>query len=156
MSKYVFIGSEATGCYSGAEACEGTIMEWDIYEKYEKNLSDAFVNRYFHELDGKHSEVEGEYVFEIFSSINELMKFIGKKDPDTSEYLLVEQLYDEVEDEELSQDDLDIILKSMRKVKKEVSDIKSKYEHVSFYLTKADTEKVKEFVDKLFDGNYIE
>jgi hypothetical protein len=148
MNEYVFIGSMAEGYYSGASACEGVFVDGSVYLKYQEVFKDMFRDRYFVELDGKHSEVKGDKIVEFFMSLEDVINFIKTEDVDYSEYLIEEELNSV---NGLAEEDENIILEHVKDINSIIKNIIRNYEEVRFYLSKEKAEKVREFVSSLND-----
>ena len=148
MSKYVFIGSEAEGYYSGAYECVGVVVPLETYKKYENVLDGVFEGKYFHELDGKHSEVKGSVVTKFLDNLSDVVAFVSE-DVDLDVDVFSDYLYEYIEDGEFSEEDEKVITDIAKATHKKINELESEYEHLNFYLTKEDATKVKEFVESL-------
>lgn len=60
LTNTVFVNLTATGGYSGQTESHTGFMPKEIFEKYEQEITDH--TPYFHDIDGKHSEVEGKTI----------------------------------------------------------------------------------------------
>lgn len=149
MSKYVFIGSEAEGHYSGAYKCEGVVLPESVFKEYKAILEDTFRNMYFYELDGKHSEVKGDQVILHFADMKSVVKFAKGADVDFEAYLIGEELYGYIEDEELTEEQVNSIEEIAKQTHQLIDEVKSSYKVYTFYLTEEQGEKVEKFVESL-------
>src|SRR5690625_3483021 len=95
MINYVFVGAEAEGYYSNAYVCEGVFLTRDYYEKHKVEIEDSFGDRSFYELDGKHSEVDGDLIVKNFGSVSEIVEFTANNDVSYETYHLTEYLEEE-------------------------------------------------------------
>lgn len=142
--KIVFIGSEAEGYYSGAYALEGGFVSEDVFNQFSEVFNILFENRSFHELDGKHSEVEGTQVIEHLDNMDQVARFSSKV-TNYDSYLIE----DFILDHDLEDDAVDLIMDNVESLNKRISDLINNYVEVSFYLTKENAEKVNTFVEEL-------
>lgn len=147
MEKIIFIGSEAEGYRSGAYACRGVFIAGEVYAKYSNVLGKLFESNYFHDLDGKHSEVEGDQVFKTFDGYGEIAKFMDKVD-DYGYYLIDEELY-EVEEDELEEEEKEAIVEHVKELTEQIEREIMGYEEVSFYLKKVQATEVRKFIERL-------
>ena len=139
MINYVFVGSEAEGYYSNSYACEGVFLTKNYYERNKEEIETAFEGRTFYELDGKHSEVDGDLLVRDFDNVSELLKFTSDSDVSYEVYHLSE--YDDRHD--------DHVIKTYEAIEELVSHYKT-YQYV---LTPEQHEKVQEFVEELTKGD---
>src|SRR5690625_6338674 len=102
MENLVFIGSEATGYYGGAYDCFGVFVSKEMYEKYREELETAFRYRNHGELDGKHSEVEGNLIVEEVKDELKIVELVYGKQIDYEVYHFSE--YAEDYDDEIVKD----------------------------------------------------
>lgn len=149
MSKYVFIGSEAEGYYSGAYECVGVVVPKEVYDEYEKVLSDIFEGKHFYELDGKHSEVRGTELTTFFETLAEVVSYVNNSDVDLDEDVFGDYLYEYVDGEDITEEDQQAIEMSVKETHIKIGEFKKGFENVSFYLTKENAEKVRAFVESL-------
>ena len=144
MNNLVFVGSEATGYYGGAYDCFGVFVTKEYFDKYEDELRQAFSYRSHGELDGKHSDVEGELVIVECENTSDILNLMRDKQPDYAAYL-----YSEYVDEE----ELDIdLLNHIETVCKKVSEEVHKFNPYKFMLTDFEAVAVSEFINDLRRG----
>ena len=92
----IFVGAEAEGYWSGAYECEGVFVSREMYRDNRFEFEEAFLGRTFYELDGKHSEVEGEIVIKEITSIQEITQLLSVDDVDYDPYHLLDYLDGEI------------------------------------------------------------
>lgn len=144
MEDLVFVGSEATGYYSGAHSIIGVFVGVDYYEKHKVLFSDAFEYLSHGEIDGKHSDVMGDLVTVGFNTVEGVTSFIGKKSVDYEIYNFTERV-----DEGIT-DGLFAHLEGVYKRVEENMDVVNTYE---FVLTDDEFEVVSELIKELRKGS---
>lgn len=141
----VFIGSEAEGYYSGAYECEGVFISREMFEKYSELLEDTFNGRYFHELDGKHSEVKGDQITIEVNNENDLFGIIFDKEANYATYVLEDHIED-------AEDDCDDLIAHVKEIYALIQKAKEKYAQYTFALTEEEHAEVTAFISKLREG----
>jgi hypothetical protein len=58
LEDLILVGCKAEGYYSGSSTTECMLVRKELYSKLDE---DVFQTMWFFELDGKHSEIEGEW-----------------------------------------------------------------------------------------------
>src|SRR5690625_80492 len=148
-SELIFVGSEAEGYYGGAYDCFGVFVSLHVFEKYEEVFKEVFSARSHGELDGKQSDVEGDYISVGFNSAEGVARLINEKDIDFdvwhfSEYLEYCDDFDELGEEEINE-----LIGYLDDVNKEVSAMVEEYNSYVFTLTEEEYAEVRTFVDEL-------
>ncbi|MDQ0174431.1 hypothetical protein [Bacillus chungangensis] len=144
MFDLVFVGAEAHGYYSGAHACEGVFVRRDYYEKYKEELTNVFGFKTFCELDGKHSEVEGDLIVKNINSITDVAEVVFDLNADYDTYVFEDYIEEEDYQEELS--------KHISEVYENVKRVIEDYSPYKIALTAEEYKKVSEYIEKLRGG----
>lgn len=146
MNKIVKVKGHACGYYSNAEYSEGFYVTEDFYEKYKDVLPTVF---YVGELDGKHSETEGDISYYIFDIENDIKSIEEEYHNDGSVFYSIaenDNLTDETKNEfEKSLEDAKVILKSL-----------DLYEDVTFKIKKSQIDKIQNLVEEYLKSENLD
>lgn len=151
MTQYVFVGSIGEGYRSGATEVVGVYLSKSIYDRYEEVAEGAWENTWFSDLDGKHSECEGDLLVVEFDNIQKVIAFYRENDT----YDGIDQFSDIVEDmrnEDLEEDEEEYTNETSelycdaKKNDNLIREMLENYTTISFTLPNEDAEKVIEFV----------
>lgn len=140
----VFIGSEATGYYGGAESCIGVFVSEKQYDKHKELFQYVFESYSHGELDGKHSDVIGNLLAVGFNSTEGVTDFIVRDSVDYDFYNFTEY----AEEDEISDD----LFKHLKETYERVKDVASSVDKYVFVLTEEEHGEVSDFIDGLRKG----
>ena len=88
FNKVVMITIEAEGYRSGATALQVGFVEKEVYEDWKEEIESY--TSYFGDLDGKHSEVEGETSIMLIEDEFDLRRAIDKQGASDGDYFIFE------------------------------------------------------------------
>ena len=145
MKNLIFVGAEAYGYYSEAYACEGVFLSKEMYEKHEELLKSTFSERYFHELDGKHSQVNGDLVVNKINSEFDVYALLTDDCVSCNPYLLEEYIEDDVEG-------IEDLLAHVNNVYELIQKESEGYSKYTFVLTTDEHAEVETLIKKLREG----